>query len=419
MFEPKPVGSASALRPKPVKILSKSNLIQAWNASRDSTSDAGSAGIDKESAKQFAANLDAKLEEIKKRLHEGTYGFSGLRPVFISKPNSDKERVICVPTVRDRIVQRAIVNYLASTKKLPIYNASSFGFLKGQGTANAIAKAVELRSVYEWCVKADIESFFDQVPRHILRDRVSAVLQNHSLAPLIWNAIDCEVRGTSTDIKRAAAQGIKSGLGIRQGMPLSPLLANLILSKFDRAVEAHRIPMVRYADDLLLFFGTEEEAKHGQKFVNEHLMRVDLKLSHKKTFVYGPEHNITFLGLEIAFLQTLKKYVARVSRPQIQKIKDRLESDYSYEAMVKSSNTLSEATVRLTRSVAAYLGVYRSAHDYIILSDELEKTMKVILSNLYSEIFSIDVCEKLDDRAKRFLGIDMLTMPTPSRDLEW
>jgi RNA-directed DNA polymerase len=419
MFEPKPVGSAVASRSKPIKILSKSNLILAWNASRDSTSDAGSAGIDKESAKQFAANLDSKIEEIKKRLHEGTYGFSGLRPVFIRKQNSDKERVICVPTVRDRIVQRAIVNYLASTKKLPIYNASSFGFLKGQGTANAISKAVELRSVYDWCVKADIESFFDQVPRHILKERVSNVLQSHSLVPLIWKAIDCEVRGTTTDIKRAAAQGIKSGLGIRQGMPLSPLLANLTLSKFDRAVEAHRIPMVRYADDLLLFFSSEEEAKLGQAFVDEHLGRVGLKLSHKKTFVYGPEQNVTFLGLEIAFLKSLEKYVARVSRPQIQKIKDRLESDYSYEEIRKSSNTLNEATARLTRSIAAYLGVYRSASDYVVLRDELERTMRIILSNLYSDIFGVDVCEKLDDRAKRFLGIHMLTMPTPSRDLEW
>jgi RNA-directed DNA polymerase len=157
MLEPKPVGSVS--RSKPLKILSKANLLQAWDMSRDSTSDAGGAGIDNESAKQFAANLDANLDEIKKRIHDGTYGFSRLRAAFIRKPNSDKEHVICIPTVRDRIVQKAIVNYLSSSEKLPIYNASSFGFIKGQGTRTAIEKAVELRSVYEWCVKADIEAF--------------------------------------------------------------------------------------------------------------------------------------------------------------------------------------------------------------------------------------------------------------------
>jgi hypothetical protein len=59
MFEPKPVGSNT--RPKPFKILSKNNLRQAWDLSRDSSTDAGSAGIDNESAKQFASDLDANL----------------------------------------------------------------------------------------------------------------------------------------------------------------------------------------------------------------------------------------------------------------------------------------------------------------------------------------------------------------------
>lgn len=416
MFEPKPVGSVS--RPKPLKILSKANLVQAWNLSRDSTTQAGSPGVDNETAKHFAANLDSNLNVIKKRLQEGSYGFSKLRPVFIQKPGSTKERVICVPTVRDRIVQRAIVNYLASSEKFPIYNSSSFGFIKGQGTAKAVQRAVELRSMYEWCIKADIESFFDQVPRPFLKDRVSAALQNHSLVPLIHNAIDCDIKGTPDVVARACAHGIKGGLGIRQGMPLSPLLANLTLAKFDRAVETQRIPMVRYADDLLLFFGTEHEARQGQAFVEDNLGRVNLKLSQTKTKVFGPESNIIFLGLEIAFLEGLDKYVARISRPQIQKIKGRLEADYCYTNAKQSLSTLSDLSARLSKSIAAYLGVYRNAYDYSILLMELENTMKLILSNLYCDIFGEAVCENLDERAKRFLGID-LEMPKAAHDLDW
>jgi len=326
MFEPKPVGSVS--HSKPLKILSKSNLFHAWSMSRDSTTKAGSPGVDSETAKQFAANLDSNLNVIKKRLHDGSYGFSKLRAVFIQKPDSTKERVICIPTVRDRIVQRAIVNYLTTSEKFPIYNDSSFGFIKGQGTAKAIQKAVELRSLYEWCVKADIDSFFDQVPRPVLKERVSAALYNHSLVPLIHKAIDCDIRGTGDVIARAAAQGIRGGVGIRQGMPLSPLLANLILAKFDKSVELQRIPMVRYADDLLLFFGTEEEAGRGRTFVEEQLGRIGLKLSQTKPTTFGPRNNVKFLGLEIAFMDKSNKYVARVSRPQIRKIQDRLENDY-------------------------------------------------------------------------------------------
>jgi RNA-directed DNA polymerase len=417
MIEPKPVGSVT--RPKPIKILSKDNLRAAWDISRDSTAHAGSAGIDKESAKQFASDLDENLDEIRKRLLTGTYRFSRLRPVFIQKPNSGKERVICIPTVRDRIVQRTIVHYLERSRKLPIYNSSSFGFIKGLGTKNAIEKAVELRSLYEWSVKADIESFFDQVPRSFVRERISAVLQNHSLVPLICDAITCEIRGPSDVQARAAAQGIRGGLGIRQGMPLSPILANLVLSKFDRAMEVNQIPMVRYADDLLLFFGTKEEAKQGQKLVEQHLARVGLKLSQAKTTVHGPNENLSFLGLEIAFLEKLDKYVARVSRVQIRKIRDRLENEYSYATRSKSPTTLNETIVGLSRSVAAYLGVYRNAHNYPVLLRELEGCMKLILANLYSDIFGVDVFEKLDEPAKRFLGIDMISTPVFSYDLEW
>jgi RNA-directed DNA polymerase len=107
-------------------------------------------------------------------------------------------------------------------------------------------------------------------------------------------------------------------------------------------MEMNQIPMVRYADDLLLFFGTKEEAKQGQKLVEQHLARVGLKLSQAKTTIHGPNENISFLGLEIAFLERLDKYVARVSRVQIRKIRDRLESEYSYATRSKSPTTLNE-----------------------------------------------------------------------------
>lgn len=419
MLEPKPVGSVR--RSKPLRTLSKARLRLAWDESRDASNRAGAPGIDNESAKQFAANLDSNLDHVAKRLHDGSYGFSRLRPVFIEKPGSKKERVICIPTVRDRLVQRTIVKYLASSRRIPIRNSSSFGFIKGLSTADAIARAVELRSVYEWCLKTDIESFFDQVPRKFLKERVTTALRDHSLVPLICNAIDCEIKGDSEVQSRAAAQGIRVGSGVRQGMPLSPILANLVLSKFDRTIEARQIPMVRYADDLLLFLGSREEAKVGQQLVEDQLSRVGLKLSQTKTTMHGPEQNVFFLGLEIAFLGALSKYVARVSRPQIQRIQDRLEAEYAYANIMKSSKvkTLGDAIVALSRSVAAYLGVYRQAHDYVTLLSELERTMKIVQSNLYADIFGADVIGNLNERAKRFLSIEEVSAPAPLNDLGW
>jgi retron-type reverse transcriptase len=201
-----------------------------------------------------------------------------LRAVFIPKPDSAKERVICIPTVRDRLVQRVIVRYITSKRKFPIYNSSSFGFIKGIGTSDAIKRVIELRTKYEWCLKTDIEAFFDRIPRDYLKKRVRDCLGTHSLTPLICNAIDCEAKITSKNKFNFAKQGMKRGLGVRQGMPLSPLLANLVLAEFDQQIADKKIEMVRYADDLVLFFNTKAEAEAGQELVAALLKELQLTI---------------------------------------------------------------------------------------------------------------------------------------------
>ena len=88
---------------------------------------------------------------------------------------------------------------------------------------------------------------------------------------------------------------------------------------------------------------------------------------------------------------------------------------------MKSSKvkTLGDAIVALSRSVAAYLGVYRQAHDYVTLLSELERTMKIVQSNLYADIFGADVIGNLNERAKRFLSIEEVSAPAPLNDLGW
>jgi RNA-directed DNA polymerase len=225
------------MTPRPVKILSKSKLRVAWNESRDSSPNAGRPGFDHVTASRFAANLDDNLTKLAARIRQGQYGPSPLRAVFIPKPNSDKDRMICIPTVSDRIVQRAIVFYLDKNKKFPIYNSSSFGFLRNLGTNAAINAAVNYRNHYDWCLKTDIESFFDRIPRQYLKSCVAKSLGKHSLVPIISKIIDCEIKISPWNRPKIQKHGIQMGVGVRQGMPLSPILANLVLSEFDRRVQ--------------------------------------------------------------------------------------------------------------------------------------------------------------------------------------
>jgi retron-type reverse transcriptase len=238
-------------------------LSEAWANSRDSTTKAGRPGTDNETARQFGANLDSNLDYIARQLRGGAYGFSKLRVVFLPKPDSDVERVICIPTVRDRLVQRAIGEHIRSKSLFPIHNAFSFGFIKGLGPHHAIERTLKLREKYQWCLKTDIQSFFDKIARPRLKTQITKALKGTSLEALVLKVIDCEAKLTPQNREKLRRQGLTPGLGIRQGMPLSPLLANLALADFDNEIKDRKIEMVRYADDLVCSSGIRRARKMG------------------------------------------------------------------------------------------------------------------------------------------------------------
>ena len=97
-------------------------------------------------------------------------------------------------------------------------------------------------------------------------------------------------------------------------MPLSPILANLALAEFDNQVEHRRIGMVRYADDLVLFFRTKEEAEEGRHYVKLLLATFQLSIpeiaSGSKTKIVSRSDSLEFLGREGRF-PWLDKFLCR------------------------------------------------------------------------------------------------------------
>lgn len=420
MLDPKPGRTRNI--PRPVKLLSSARLFDAWRVSRDARSKPGRPGIDGITSQNFRAKLDSNLKILAKNLRDGAYGPSRLKAVFIPKENSDKERLICIPTVRDRLVQRAIIDYLVTTKRLPIYNSSSYGYIKGRGPKAAIARAIILRGTYDWCLKTDIEAFFDRIPRSYLKSRVAAALPSHSLTPLIWRMVDCEVKETPVLKIKLQKQGIKPGVGLRQGMPLSPILANLVLAKFDRAIQRSGIEMVRYADDILLFFHSKEAAKQGLNFIKAELGKIGLDIPElsdsSKTKITAPYQPVDFLGREIIYLKSAGRYVAQVSTKQISKIKLQLEKDYTYDARRKEGSTFQETLVDLWKSVSSYFGIYKDAYNFHTLDSELRGVARKIIRGIFVDIFGEDVLASVTDDGRSFLGIGQLEIPEPVNDLE-
>jgi retron-type reverse transcriptase len=108
--------------------------------------------------------------------------------------------------------------------------------------------------MHPWAYKSDISAFFDRIPRDELFDAVKRSVRTPSLNDLLRRAIDCEIDTRDPAIwRKVNAAGIVNGLGVRQGMPLSPLFANILLKEFDRVFLSRGHSLVRYAHDFIVF----------------------------------------------------------------------------------------------------------------------------------------------------------------------
>jgi RNA-directed DNA polymerase len=219
-----------------------------------------------------------------------------------------------------------------------------------------------------------------------------------------------------------AARGIKPGVGLRQGMPLSPILANLVLSSFDNDVERVKIEMIRYVDDILLFFESKKKAQDGLKFISERLSHQGFTIpelaNQSKTRLIGPREPVDFLGRQLIFLGSQQRFVSQISRAHIAKIRAYLEDQFNFATRANQGSDFQETVIDLSRSVAAYLGVYRDAHNFPALQSELRACTRRIMEDIYEDVFGKSILNNVNEKGRNFLGIGSLDMLEPSAELE-
>jgi RNA-directed DNA polymerase len=175
----------SALR----RLLTPSNLRQCWQSFWREAAKQRSSGVDWITPADFHVHAERNLARLFQDLQSG-YKFALLRAHPVPKKDGKGFRIICVPTVQDRIVQRLLARHLLEmSDKLGIINEASFGFLpssdgRPRGVIAARNRAIELRGIHRWAYKSDISSFFDRIPRDELVRQTIAALRTPSLKDL-------------------------------------------------------------------------------------------------------------------------------------------------------------------------------------------------------------------------------------------
>jgi group II intron reverse transcriptase/maturase len=286
-------------------------------------------GVDKVTKETIQQTLEAEITTIREELLRGTYEPQPVRRAYRPKANG-KKRPLGIPTLRDRIVQRAMLMVMDPIWESDFHDRS-YGFRLTRSVHDAI-QTLKMQltdgrvSAGRWGIEGDLSSYFDTVHHRLLMKAVRKRVRDKRLTNLLWKFL--KAGHVDRNIFKTTSEGVP------QGGVSSPLLANIMLHEFDRwldinyigysvkirtrnwnasirrqrpkAVKDAREPRpfysyCRYADDFVIVVtGTREQAEAFRdvcgEFLEDHLR---LKLNGEKTIITHVDDGFDFLGHRI------------------------------------------------------------------------------------------------------------------------
>jgi RNA-directed DNA polymerase len=245
----------------------------------------GAAGVDGQTAESYAADLERNLGALLDRAKSGeSYRAPPVRRVFIPKGDGGKQRPIGIPTFEDKVLQRAVAMVLE-----PVYEQEfldcSYGFRPGRSAHDALEALWQQAMAMGggWLLEADIESFFDSVPKGQLQEILRQRVRDGVLLRLIGKWLRAGV------MEQGCVYHPETGTP--QGGVISPLLANVLLHEvldqwFETQVKSRlrgRAALVRYCDDFVILFEHEGDARRVLEVLPKRFGKYGLRLHPEKT----------------------------------------------------------------------------------------------------------------------------------------
>ena len=274
----------------------------------------GAAGVDHQTIAMYEQRLEQHTEYLARTLKEGSYQPAAVRREWIPKPGSKEKRPLGIPTVRDRVVQKAL---LATIE--PIFEREfaeqSYGFRPRRGCKDALRRVDQLlKQGLTWVVDADLKGYFDTIPHEQLLKRLEEKVADGRVLELICKYLKQGVLEEMCEWQPEA--------GTPQGAVISPLLSNIYLNPLDHLMEGSGFAMVRYADDFIVLCHSEVEAQGALAVVQQWTVAAGLTLHPEKTRIVDATHpgGFDFLGYHF------ERGEKRPRRKSLKKFKDTIRA---------------------------------------------------------------------------------------------
>jgi len=288
-------------------IIHPDTLMNAWKQVRDNRGSCGVDGVTIKEVEEREGGVQSFLREIEQSLVDRSYKPDPVLRVYIEKANG-KLRPLGIPTVRDRVIQTALLLILD-----PIFEADfkdcSYGFRPGRSAHDALKMiGKHLKEGYCAVYDADLKGYFDSIPH----DKLIACVRMRVVDGSVLNLLRMWLKAPVSEKPKGGGQARikRTKKGTPQGGVISPLLANIYLHWFDRAFHCTRGPaewakakLVRYADDFVVlarYIGPELE-----QFIESKIERwLGLEINREKTRIFDSRsqgETLDFLGYSFRF----------------------------------------------------------------------------------------------------------------------
>lgn len=244
----------------------------------------GASGVDGQTAKQYEERLEENLRSLLDRTKSGTYRAPPVRRVHIPKGSGSETRPIGIPTFEDKVLQRAVAMVLEAIYEQDFMDCS-YGFRPSRSAHQALDSLWQQTMAMRggWVVELDIRKFFDTLDHAHLRTILGRRVRDGVLVRLIGKWLHAGVL--------EAGELSYPQAGTPQGGVISPLLANIYLHDvldvwFEQVVKPRmrgRAFLIRYADDAVMVFSDEVDARRVMDALPKRFGKYGLALHPDKT----------------------------------------------------------------------------------------------------------------------------------------